>query len=135
MKKISTTFLAFTVINLLTSCAVTSEKAVEKASTQPIEPQTYINQYPTRDRVDYVLKCVARHGGLTYISQYACGCKLDKIAEKLTFKEFEAALTFGYLRKTPGEKGAAFRDPKQSKNLKKRLHEVETYAEKMCFVK
>ncbi|MDQ7089745.1 MAG: hypothetical protein Q9M50_03760 [Methylococcales bacterium] len=135
MKKISTALMTLVAISLLTSCAAMDAKTVKKSSVQPVEPQSFINQYPTRDRVDYVLKCVARHGGLTYISQYACGCKLDKIAEKLTFKAFEAALTFGYLRKTPGEKGAAFRDPNQSKNLKKQLREVETYAEKMCFVK
>jgi len=134
MKKITLHLIIFTLITLLTACATTNDKT-DDISTQTIEPRSYINQYPTRDRVDYVLNCVAKHGGLTYISQYACGCKIDKIAEKLTFKEFEAATTFGYMRKTPGENGAAFRDPKQSKSLKKRLQEAEAYAEKMCFVK
>jgi len=134
MKKITLRLIIFTLVTLLTACATTNDKP-DDISMQTIEPSSYINQYPTRDRVDYVLNCVAKHGGLTYISQYACGCKIDKIAEKLTFKEFEAATTFGYMRKTPGENGAAFRDPKQSKSLKKRLQEAEAYAEKMCFVK
>ncbi len=130
MKKISTCLITLSLATLITACATTKE-----AIPQVVETNPYINQYPTRDRVDYVLNCIAKHGGLTYISQYACGCKIDKIAEKLTFEEFEAATTFGYMRKTPGENGGAFRDPKQSKNLKKRLLEAETYAEKMCFVK
>jgi ABC-type Fe3+-hydroxamate transport system substrate-binding protein len=115
----------------LSGCATTGEKT-ETATETPV---TYINQYPTRDRVEYVLQCVAKHGGLTFVTQYACGCKIDKIAEKLTFDEYEAATTFGYMRKTPGENGGAFRDPKQSKSLKKRLKEAEAYAERMCFVK
>ncbi len=114
---------------IVTACSTTAEKP------QPAEPVSYIDQYPTRDRVEYVLQCIAKHGGLNFINQYACGCKIDKIAEKLTFAEYEAATTFGFMRKTPGENGAAFRDPKQSKTLKKRLQEAEAYAEKMCFVK
>ncbi len=119
------TFFSLIFLLLLSGCA----------STDTETPVTYIDQYPTRDRVEYVLQCVAKHGGLTFINQYACGCKIDKIAEKLTFKEYEAATTFGYMRKTPGENGAAFRDPKQSRSLKKRLQEAEAYAERMCFVK
>ncbi len=117
------------ILSIISGCATTGQK------TEPETPLTFIDQYPTRDRVEYVLQCVAKHGGLTFITQYACGCKIDKIAEKLTFAEYEAATTYGYMRKTPGENGAAFRDPKQSKSLKKRLKEAEAYAERMCFVK
>jgi len=114
----------------MTGCATTApEKAVET---------TRINDFPTRDRVEYVFNCIAKHGGLegskAYINQYACGCKIDKIAEKMTFEEYEAAKTFSYLKKTPGESGAAFRDPKQSKDLRALLKEAEEYAESQCFV-
>jgi hypothetical protein len=95
-----------------------------------------VNDYPTRDRVEYVLNCVEQHCGLTYITQYACGCKIDIIAEKLTFKEFEAAKTFTYLSKgQTGDAGAVFRDPAQSKDLRTRLKEAEASAEKNSFVK
>jgi len=96
------------------------------------------NEYPTRDRVEYVFNCIAKHGGLegskAYINQYACGCKIDKIAEKLTFDEYEGARTFSYLKKTPGENGAVFRDPEHSKDLRTRLKEADAYAESQCFV-
>ena len=117
----------------LAGCTTTPEKTVEQA---PAEPITLVNDYPTRDRVEYVLNCVAQHGGLTYITQYACGCKIDKIAEKLTFTEFESAKTFTYLSKgQTGDAGAVFRDPAQSKDLRKLLKEAEASAEKSCFVK
>jgi hypothetical protein len=131
--KYRTTILSLSLCAAITGCATTTEKKVEQA---PVEPTPLVNDYPTRDRVEYVLNCVAQHGGLTYITQYACGCKIDKIAEKLTFKEFEAAKTFTYLSKgQTGDAGAVFRDPAQSKDLRSRLKEAEAYAEKSCFVK
>ena len=118
---------------LLSGCAATQEAPpADVVATEPVVP---INDYPTRDRVDYVLECVAKHGGLTYINQYACGCKIDKIAEKLNFAEYESARTFVQMQKTPGENGAPFRDPKQSKDLRSKLKAADEAAEKACFVK
>jgi hypothetical protein len=131
--KYTSTVLSLSLFVAITGCTTTPEKKVEQA---PVEPTPLVNDYPTRDRVEYVLNCVAQHGGLTYITQYACGCKIDKIAEKLTFTEFEAAKTFTYLSKgQTGDAGAVFRDPAQSKDLRTRLKEAEAYAEKSCFVK
>lgn len=113
----------------LAGCSSTPKK------TSEAEEVVFINDYPTRDRVDYVLNCVAKHGGLNFINQYACGCKIDKIAEKISFKEYESAQTFSYLKKVPGESGAAFRDPEHGSNLRKRLKEAEQFAESQCFVK
>lgn len=125
------TILCIVFAAALTGCAAEPEKPVEQA-----EPAPQVNDYPTRDRVEYVLNCVAQHGGLSYITQYACGCKIDKIAEKLSFAEYEAAKTFTYLTKgQSGDAAAAMRDPAQSKDLRKRLKDAEQYAEKSCFVK
>jgi hypothetical protein len=131
--KYTSTILSLCLCAAITGCTTTPEKTVEQV---PVEPTPLANDYPTRDRVEYVLNCVAQHGGLTYITQYACGCKIDKIAEKLTFTEFESAKTFTYLSKgQTGDAGAVFRDPKQSKDLRKRLKDAEASAEKSCFVK
>jgi len=120
---------------LLSACSATPEKTeLANQATVP-SPASLPNDFPTRDRVEYVLNCVAQHGGLSYINQYACGCKIDKIAEKLTFSDYEAAKTFSYLKSTPGDAGGVFRDPTQSKDLRKRLKEAEEYAENACFVK
>lgn len=117
---------------VLTGCA-NSPTASEEASAT-VEKSAR-NVYPTRDLVDYVLSCVAKHGGLSYINQYACGCKIDKIAEQLTFEEFDAAKTYGQLANTTGEKASLFRTPKQAKDFKERLKKAEQDAEKACFVK
>ncbi len=120
---------------ILTGCSVCTDKDREITDTSAETSAIIQNDYPTRDRVDYVFNCIAKHGGkLDYITQYACGCKIDKIAEKLTFAEYEAASTFSMLRSTPGENGSVFRDPQQSKDLRKRLKEAEKYAEQQCFI-
>ena len=132
-KKYLSIVISVSLCTLLSGCSTLEEKP-EAIITS--EPAPIANDYPTRDRVEYVLNCVAQHGGLTYITQYACGCKIDKIAEKMTFAEFEAAKTFTYLSKgQTGDAGAVFRDPAQSKDLRKRIKEAEASAEKSCFVK
>lgn len=131
MKKLNA-YLTFGLVILISGCATTGE---QNAATANHETGSFINQYATRDRVEYVLNCVAKHGGLNYVNQYSCGCKIDKIAEKLTFKEYEDAITFGFMGKTAGEAGSVFRDPDQAKKLKKRIKEAEEYAESSCFVK
>jgi hypothetical protein len=122
--------ISFLAAVFVASCASTPEQPVAE-QTQAVQ----VNDFPTRDRVEYVLNCVAQHGGLSFITQYACGCKIDKIAEKMNFAEYEAARTFSMLKGTPGEAGGVFRDPKQSKDLRKQLKEAEAFAEKSCFVK
>ena len=77
--KYVSTILSLSLCAAIAGCTTTPEKTAEQA---PVEPTPLANDYPTRDRVEYVLNCVAQHGGLTYITQYACGCKIDKIAEK-----------------------------------------------------
>ncbi len=127
------TIVTFAFIVATVGCSTVPEKPATE--TAPVATASLVNDFPTRDRVEYVLNCVAQHGGLSYINQYACGCKIDKIAEKLSFSDYEAAKTFSYLKGTPGESGGVFRDPKQSKDLRTQLKDAEAYAEKSCFVK
>ncbi|MCX7073990.1 MAG: hypothetical protein QX193_08045 [Methylococcales bacterium] len=130
---LKTTVLTVGFSLIIAGCAGNPEKFAENSAVPAV--MVLQNDYPTRDRVEYVLNCVAQHGGLSYINQYACGCKIDKIAEKLSFNDYDAAKTFSYLKSTPGENGSAFRDPKNSKDLRKLLKESEEVAEKSCFVK
>ena len=130
--------LTVALVVTLSSNAFAAKKAKnpKKAAT----PAVLVNDYPTRDRVEYVLNCIAQKDGnlskMNYVTQYACGCKIDKIAEKLSFADYEAAKTFSYLGKgQTGDAGAVFRDPTQAKDLKTRIKEAEEYAQKSCFVK
>lgn len=120
-------FISSAIVAALAGCTTAPEK--------PAEDAPFVSDFPTQERVDYVLSCIAQKGGLTYITQYGCGCKIDKIAEKMSFADYDKARTFGFMRKTPGEAGGVFRDPPEAKRLRKLMEEAEEYAEKSCFVK
>ncbi len=116
-------------ISALSACSSISEKPQQTEKKAEI-----INDFPTQERVEYVLECVAKHGGLRYETLYPCICSADKLASKMRYKEYNEAKTFTYLRSTPGEKGGIFRDPPQAKQLRKKLKEAQKFAEESCFV-
>ncbi len=115
---------------VLAGCSTSPEKQPEEADTTEI-----INDFPTQDRVEYVLQCIEKHGGLRYETLYPCICKVDKIASVMRFDEYTQARTFTFLRRTPGEKGGVFRDPPHAKELRKKLKDADKFAEDSCFVK
>ena len=113
---------------IIAGCTATTEKP-------ETEEARFVRDFPTQDRVEYVLACIEKKGGLRYETLYPCICKIDKIAEKMSYKDYAQAKTFTYLRRTPGEKGGIFRDPPQAKKLRKQLKDAEQYAEDSCVVK
>lgn len=112
---------------LLVGCVMTKPESTQEAN--------YIGQYSTQDRVNFVLQCIKKNGGLRYETLYACVCSIDKIATKMTFDEYTEAQTFTFLRRMPGENGAVFRDPPKAKALRKQLKEAKALAKNSCFVK
>lgn len=140
MKKYYLTLLSLALVASFSTTTLAAKKNKPAKKTTPAAaPASFLNEYPTRDRVEFVLNCIAQKDGnlskMNYVTQYACGCKIDKIAEKMSFADFEAAKTFGYLSKQAGDAGGVFRDPAQAKDLKTRMKEAEEYAQKACFVK
>lgn len=93
------------------------------------------NDFPTEARVEYVLQCMNNHGGQTYNTLYACVCAIDAIAARLSYADYTEAETFTMLRKTPGERGAVFRDPERSGQLIELLAETSREAEHGCLLR
>lgn len=91
------------------------------------------NDYPTLERVDAVLTCMALKGGQTIENLYSCACEIDEIAKQMNFEEYTEARTYEQYARMPADKGALFRDSEQGAVLKARLEEVRTSAEKVCF--
>ena len=127
MIKLTFKFTFACLIVLLNGCATTDKT--------PAKEITYINEYPTQDRVEFVLQCIKQNGGLRYETLYPCICSIDKIAGKMTYQEYTQAMTFTFMRRTPGEKGGIFRDPPQAKDLRNKLKEAKAFAKNACFVK
>lgn len=114
---------------LLGACASAPQSQAPQTNAAPAAP---VNDFPTLTRVEYVLQCMQEHGGQNYDNLYHCVCAADKVAGRMTREEFDQAQTFTYLYNTPGERGAEFRDPPQSKKLRDRLKEAKAEAA-ACF--
>ena len=113
----------------LSACTTVSKTPEEATAAVPI------NDFPTQDRVEYVLECIEKRGGLRYETLYPCICSIDKIATQMSYKEYAEAKTFTFMRSTPGEKGGIFRDTPKAEVLRNKLQDAQKFAEESCFVK
>jgi hypothetical protein len=89
--------------------------------------------YPTADRVQYVLECMYRNGGSS-VYVYKCSCVIDSIAQKYNYDEFIDASTIARYQTMPGEGMGLFRDAPEERAAAKRYREVEADAKKLCSV-
>ena len=94
----------------------------------------FANDFPTQARVEYVLNCMKTNGGQSYNTMYPCVCSVDKIAEKMTYDQYEYAQTLSVMIKTPGERGGAFRDAPGARDLVKTYKAALEDVTKSCFV-
>ena len=112
----------------LSACTTANKTPEEVTETIPV------NDFPTQDRVEYVLECIEKRGGLRYETLYPCICSIDKIATQMSYKEYAEAKTFTFMRSTPGEKGGIFRDTPKAEVLRNKLQDAQKFAEESCFV-
>lgn len=90
------------------------------------------NDFPTFDRVGYVLVCMDSHGGKSVETLTACSCRIDHIASKMSYEEYDEASTYLRYKGMPGEKGALFREMERGEELMDKLEQVRNEANKAC---
>ena len=89
------------------------------------------NDYPTLARADYVFGCMAVNGQ-SRESLRRCSCSIDKIAEMLSFKNYEAAeKILSAMRK--GDDRMQESRPRQVQEKVRRLRLAQVEAELLCF--
>jgi hypothetical protein len=93
-----------------------------------------VNDYPTADRADYVIGCMAANGN-THEALMKCSCAIDTIAGLMPYKEYEMASTALSLQRGGGVGGRVglFRDPPQVKTVLEKLHQAQAEANLQCF--
>jgi hypothetical protein len=96
-------------------------------------PAAMANDFPTADRMQYVLECMYRNGGSS-VYVYKCSCVIDEIANKYSYDEWINISTIARYQSLPGEGGGMFRDTAENKTVAKRYREVEADANKRCNV-
>ncbi len=92
------------------------------------------NDYPTADRADYVLGCMAANGN-TREALLKCSCAIDVIAGLMPFAHYEQAETALSLQAGGGVGGRVglFRDPPELKQAIEQLHQAQAEANLKCF--
>ena len=93
----------------------------------------HANDFPTADRVQYVLECMYRNGGSS-VYVYKCSCVIDSIAEKYKYDEYVEASAIARYQNLGGEGGGMFRDPPENRPIVKRYRDAEGDAKKTCGV-
>lgn len=91
------------------------------------------HDYPTYERVQYVIQCLTRHGGAQQLL-YQCSCAIDKMATQFSIDDFVDMQTSLNAASITGERGGEFRDNPEVRAAAKRYREAEQAALKSCGV-
>jgi hypothetical protein len=90
------------------------------------------NDFPTRDRVAYVLNCLQDIGRNSMDDLQTCSCRIDSVASAMSFESYGWAVTYNRNKRMTGEKGSVFRDNKAGKRLSKQLAAANEAANGLC---
>jgi hypothetical protein len=104
-----------------------------RSNAAPVQAGNPDLDFPTLNRVEYVMGCMQEQGGQNYDTMYHCVCAVDQIDQRMTYTEYDQAQTFTQLYGMGGERGAVFRDPPESARLRDLLKQAKAAAAKVCF--
>jgi hypothetical protein len=90
-------------------------------------------EYPTVDRVEFVLECMKNNGG-EYHFLYKCSCVIDAVAKEMPYQAYVDASTVARYAGMGGERAGVFRDPEPMKEMAKNYRTLRAKAGKECGV-
>ena len=90
------------------------------------------NDFPTAERVEFVLECMRDYPGPEFEMVQKCSCALDAMAEKLTYDEYVAASTVSKAVTIAGERGGVLRDNEQAQDDARSYRSLYRDARKRC---
>jgi hypothetical protein len=93
------------------------------------------NDYPTKDRVEYVHICQRDYADKPAQEMlYKCSCVIDQIAEALSYDDYVEASTAFYAQTIAGERGQIMRNEATAHALSDQFKSVQAKAKKACFI-
>lgn len=92
------------------------------------------HNYPTADRVNYVLACARDHPGNHYEMINKCACAIDRMAADVKFTDYTVMATAANANSIGGERGSYMRDSESVQALIKRYRALQTKVKKSCDV-
>ena len=92
------------------------------------------NDFPTAERVLYVQECIRAHPGPQFEMTNKCSCALDALARDVKYDDYVTLSTISKAMSIGGERGSVIRDAPSLQPQAKRYRELQTKAEKGCFL-
>ena len=93
------------------------------------------NDFPTADRVAFVMECMRDHSGGQFELLNKCSCTIDRLAEKYKFDDFVEAQTMAKAVTIAGERGSALRDNDDAQQQAKKYRASVIDAGRACFLR
>lgn len=90
------------------------------------------DDYPTADRADYVIGCMAANGN-TQEALTKCSCAIDVIASLMPYNDYDEAKTALSLQVEGGPRMSVFANTPQMQKLIQNLHQAQAEANIQCF--
>ena len=93
------------------------------------------NDFPTADRVEFVLECMRDHTGGQFELLNKCSCTIDRLAEQYKYDDFVEAQTMSKAVTIAGERGSTMRDNEDAQKAARRYRAAVTEAGHACFLR
>ncbi|HSD59561.1 MAG TPA: hypothetical protein VLC55_01755 [Burkholderiales bacterium] len=93
----------------------------------------HAHDYPTVDRVEYVVECMRANGG-EYQYLYRCSCVIDAVAKEMSYDDYVESSAVARYQGMAGERMGVFRDADSAKDMAKKYRGVLAAAKKACDV-
>jgi hypothetical protein len=113
------------------TAAVAAMACAHAAAAQPARHPKY--DYPTAARADYVIGCLMDHE-FKHEALEPCACKIDVIADQLTYDQYDQANTVIGVQRNGGMGRAndLFRDTPTAHQVADRFHKAQAQADQIC---
>jgi hypothetical protein len=93
------------------------------------------NDYPTIDRVEFVLGCARDATGAAQENIYKCSCVIDAIAQHLTYDEYVEYSTAANAFSIGGERGETMRAYSGGRKMAGKYRAAQAEARKACLMR
>jgi hypothetical protein len=92
------------------------------------------HDYPTAERVNYVMACMRDNPGPHYEMINKCSCAVDALARDLSLDDFVAMSTATHANSIGGERGSYIRDSEELQAQIRKFRDLQAAARKGCFI-
>ena len=98
-------------------------------------PLCRANDFPTADRVEFVLECMRDHTGGQFELLSKCSCTVDRLAEQYKYDDFVEAQTMAKAVTIAGERGSTLRDNEDAQKEARGYRASVAEAAHACFLR